>query len=282
VRFIFRSLLSYAVVAVILLVAFSRADAQSLPNVRVAPAARQITGPIDESNLQRLTGNPSPSARTAKDQGRVPNDFAQQHILMMLKRGTVQQRALDQFMREQYDRRSANFHQWITPEQYGSLFGPAPEDISQVTNWLTQRGFTVNRVAAGRTFIDFSGNAGQITAAFHTEIHRYQRSGEEHFANASDPMIPAALANVVSGFRALNDFHPKPGLHKPGIARLDRDTGKWSRVTQGHFTTDYGAARLRTDLWSEPGLAAKTRRNRADDRSGRRCRSSRRRYSELP
>jgi trimeric autotransporter adhesin len=241
VRFIFRSLLSYAVVAVILLVAFSRADAQSLPNVRVAPAARQITGPIDESNLQRLTGNPSPSARTAKDQGRVPNDFAQEHILMMLKRGTVQQRALDQFMREQYDRRSANFHQWITPEQYGSLFGPAPEDISQVTNWLTQRGFTVNRVAAGRTFIDFSGNAGQITAAFHTEIHRYQRSGEEHFANASDPMIPAALANVVSGFRALNDFHPKPGLHKPGIARLDRETGKWSRVTQGHFTTDYGA-----------------------------------------
>ena len=135
-RFIFRSLLSYAVVAVILLVAFSRADAQSLPNVRVAPAARQITGPIDESNLQRLTGNPSPSARTAKDQGRVPNDFAQEHILMMLKRGTVQQRALDQFMREQYDRRSANFHQWITGEQQGELYGLAQQDLDTITSWL--------------------------------------------------------------------------------------------------------------------------------------------------
>ena len=160
---------------------------------------------------------------------------------MMLKRGTAQQQALDQFMQEQYDPHSANFHKWLTPEQYGSLFGPSTEDINQITGWLTQHGFTVNRIAAGRTFIDFSGTAGQVAAAFHTEIHRYQRSGEEHFANASDPLIPAALANVVSGFRALNDFHPKPMAHQPGIARLDRATGKWSRGAQGHFTTDYGA-----------------------------------------
>ncbi len=160
---------------------------------------------------------------------------------MMLKRGAAQQQALGQFMQEQYDPHSANFHKWLTPEQYGSLFGPSAEDIHQITNWLTQHGFTVNRVAAGRTFVDFSGTAGQVSAAFHTEIHRYQRSGEEHFANASDPMIPAALANVVSGFRALNDFHPKPTAHQPGIARLDRATGKWSHGAQGHFTTDYGA-----------------------------------------
>lgn len=218
----------------------SRADAQSLPNVHVAPATRQISGPIDESNLQRLTGNPSPSAHATRDLGRVPNDLAQEHILLMLKRETAQQHSLDRFMQEQYDRQSANFHQWLTPEQYGSLFGPTTEDISQITHWLTRHGFTVNRVAAGRTFIDFSGNAGQIATAFHTEIHRYQRSGEEHFANASDPMIPAALANLVSGFRALNDFHPKPSLHEPGTARLDRGTGKWSRTADGHFTTDYG------------------------------------------
>ena len=183
-------------------------------------------------------GNRSP--HTTTDLGRVPNDFPQEHILMMLKRGAAQQQALERFMQEQYDPQSANFHKWLTPEEYGSLFGPAPEDINQITNWLTQHGFTVNRVAAGRTFIDFSGTAGQIGEAFHTEIHRYRRYGEEHFANASDPMIPAALANVVSGFRALNNFHPKPMAHKPGSARFDRVTGKWSRVTQGHFTTDYG------------------------------------------
>src|SRR5271156_5353176 len=237
---IVRSLLVSLIAFLTILATGRRVDAQS-PDLSLPAAAPQISAPIVESHLERLTGNPSPSAETSTDLGRVANDFPQQHILMMLRRGAAQQQALDHFMQQQYDPHSPNFHKWLTPEQFGSLFGPSTKDIEQVNGWLTQHGFTVNRVAAGRTFIDFSGNAGQVAAAFHTEIHRYQRSGEEHFANATDPMIPAALANVVSGFRALNDFHPKPALQKPGNARLDRDTGKWSRVTQGHFTTDYGA-----------------------------------------
>ena len=160
---------------------------------------------------------------------------------MMLRRGAAQQQALDHFMQQQYDPHSANFHKWLTPEQFGALFGPSTRDLERITGWLTQHGFAVNRVAAGRTFIDFSGTAGQVAAAFHTEIHHYQHQGEEHFANASDPLIPAALANVVSGFRALNDFHPKGVAHKPTMARLDRATGKWSHMARGHFTTDYGA-----------------------------------------
>lgn len=227
-----RRLLVYPVFAFVLLMTCRSANGQSLPG---------ISGAIDESKLQRLTGNPNPSPLTTSDLGRVPDDFPQEHILMMLKRGAAQEQALGLFMQEQYDPHSPNFHKWLTPEQYGSLFGPSTEDINQITNWLTQHGFTVNRVAAGRTFVDFSGTAGQVSAAFHTEIHRYQRSGEQHFANASDPMIPAGLANVVSGFRALNDFHPKPMAHQPRIARLDRATGKWSHESQGHFTTDYGA-----------------------------------------
>src|ERR1700761_7366440 len=99
---------------------------------------------------------------------------------MMLQRGTRQEQALEQFMREQYDAHSPNFHKWLTPDQFGSLFGPSAEDINQVTSWLRSHGFTVNRVAAGRTFIDFSGMAGQFAAAFHSEIHRYLRAGEIH------------------------------------------------------------------------------------------------------
>jgi subtilase family serine protease len=235
-----RSLLVSLVIVLTILAVGRRVEAQS-PDHSLPATAPQISGPIVESRLQRLTGNPSPSAESSTDLGRVPNDFPQQHILMMLRRGAAQQQALDHFIQEQYDPHSANFHKWLTPEQFGSLFGPSTTDIELITGWLTQHGFTVNRVAAGRTFIDFSGTAAQVTAAFHTEIHHYQHRGEEHFANASDPLIPAALANVVSGFRALNDFHPKAIAHEPTVARLDRATGKWSHLAKGHFTTDYGA-----------------------------------------
>ncbi|MGC2403727.1 MAG: protease pro-enzyme activation domain-containing protein, partial [Acidobacteriaceae bacterium] len=231
--------LSYLLSLFVLLLANSWA--QSRPNIALPPATRQIQEPVDESRLQRLTGNRSPSGNSITDLGRAPDDLPQEHVLLMLKRGAAQQQALQQFMQEQYDPHSANFHGWLTPAQYGSLFGPSAEDILQITNWLAGHGFTVNRVAAGRTFVDFTGTAGQFAAAFHTEIHRFLSSGEVHFANAGDPMIPAALAPVVSGFRALNDFHPKPMAHQPAIVRLDRTTGKWSRVAQGHFTSDYGA-----------------------------------------
>jgi subtilase family serine protease len=235
------SLVVYPAVALLLVLTSYWAGAQSLPNVSVPPAAPQISGPIDESNLRRLSGNASPSARIANDLGRVPDNQPEGHILMMLKRSAGHEQALEQFMQEQYNPQSANYHKWLTPEQFGSLFGPSEQDIAQVSQWLGKHGFTVNSVSPGRTFIDFSGTAGQIASAFHTEIHEYQIHGEDHLANASDPMIPAALATVVSGFRSLNDIYPKPLSGKPGSARFDRSTGKWSSVTPGHLTLSSGS-----------------------------------------
>jgi subtilase family serine protease len=217
--------------------------AQSLPNVSVAPPERQITGPIEESNLQQLTGNPRPS-RIESDLGRVPDNLPQGHILMLLKRSAGQEQALEQLMKEQYDPQSPNFHKWLTPDQFGSLFGPSQQDVTQLTQWLSAHGFTVNRVAPGRTFIDFSGTAGQVAAAFHSEIHHFRIRGEDHLANAGDPMIPASLAGVVSGFRGLSDIHPKPLAQKPGRARLDRKTGKWSSAAPGHFTLSSGSSNV--------------------------------------
>ncbi len=55
----------------------------------------------------------------------------------------------------------------------------------------------------------------QVSDTFHTQIHKYVVNGKQHFANASDPQIPAAMAPVVAGFVALNDFMPKSPLSKP-------------------------------------------------------------------
>jgi len=56
-----------------------------------------------------------------------------------------------------------------------------------VTDWLTSHGFQVSKVSKGRTVIEFSGNAGQVRNAFHTELHRFNARGEEHVANLRDP-----------------------------------------------------------------------------------------------
>jgi pseudomonalisin len=70
----------------------------------------------------------------------------------------------------------------------------------------------VEEAPAGRRTVVFSGTAGQVASAFHTRMHSYRVNGETHLANATDPEIPAALAEVVQGLASLNDFHSRPAL----------------------------------------------------------------------
>jgi len=67
---------------------------------------------------------------------------------------------------------------------------------------------------------------GQLRSAFHTQIHKYQVSGKIHYANATDPQIPAALAPVVGGFVSLNNFRLKSYARLLGKAIYDRGTDK--------------------------------------------------------
>jgi len=175
--------------------------------------ARLITQTIDESSLVRLAGNTRPEANARNDRGALPANFPLEHIWLLLKRPPARQRALDEFTLEQTDpklRTSPNYHHWLTAQEIGERFGPAPQDIDEVKGWLRLHGFTVNLTYDNRVLIDFSGTAGNVREAFHTEIHKLEVNGEQHIANMSDPEIPAALAPVVAGVVSLNDFKPHP------------------------------------------------------------------------
>jgi subtilase family serine protease len=102
----------------------------------------------------------------------------------------------------------------MTAEEMGEKYGPAEQDVETVTQWLTTHGMQVNAVSKNGLTIDVSGTAGQVRDTFHTEIHQYVVNGKQHVANASDPMVPAAVAPVVMGFVSLHNFMPKPALAK--------------------------------------------------------------------
>ena len=115
-----------------------------------------------------------------------------QRMLLVLKRGPDQETALRKLLDDQQDKASPNYHQWLTPEQYGQQFGPTDTDLQTITAWLQSHGFQVGSTK-GRTVLEFSGTAGQVQEAFHTTMHKYIVNGEQHWANASDPQIPTAL-----------------------------------------------------------------------------------------
>jgi subtilase family serine protease len=91
------------------------------------------------------------------------------------------------------------------PEEFGRQFGPTDTDMHTITSWLQSHGFQVGSTK-GRTVLEFSGNAAQVSEAFHATIHKYVVKGEQHWANSSDPQIPTALTPAVAGVLSLHDF----------------------------------------------------------------------------
>lgn len=185
----------------------------------------RITQAIDNSKLVTLHGDVNPRARAQFDQGAVPGSQAMNRITMLLQRSPDQETALEQLMAQQLDKSSPNYHKWLTPAEFGAQFGPADADIQAIKDWLTTQGFTNIRVSAGKTIVQFDGNAGLVQAAFHTPIHSYFVNGKNHFANVDDPQIPAALLPVVAGIVSLHNFRRKSFIHNLGTVQQNARTG---------------------------------------------------------
>ena len=166
----------------------------------------RLSGPLDNNRRITLAGRVPARARRGIDLGRVAGSFQLPSVTLYLKPSAD----LTTLVRDQQDPSSPQYHKWLTPEQYADAFGTSQADIDQIKAWLQSQGLTVLEVARGRDSIAVGGTADQIQSAFQTQIHAYMVNGEQHYANASDPSVPATLAPLVSGIRGLNDFHPKP------------------------------------------------------------------------
>ena len=200
-----------------LVVLFVATIALTLPGfshaASTSAAAPRITQAIDEGQLVTLGRNTRPEANHKNDRGRVSDSWDADHILMVLQRSPEKDQELDRYLDSLNDRSSPNFHHWLTAEEFGAQYGLAQQDIDTITSWLKSHGFRINQVYTSRMMIDFSGTAGSIREAFHTEIHQLDANGEMHFSNMNDPQIPAALAPAIKGIFSLNDFRPHP-MHR--------------------------------------------------------------------
>ena len=193
-----------------------------------APAVAQpnrISSRID-NNLTVTVRSRAPGIASARnDLGRVESGFRLNGITLMLARSAAQQADLDRLLLAQQNPSSPYFHQWLTPEQFADRFGASQSDLAQIQEWLQAQGFTLDYAARSRTYVTFSGTAQQVRNTFHTEIHRYGAGGQTYYANASDPSVPEALADLVAGVRGLDDVHPQP-LYREALPQLNGSGGQ--------------------------------------------------------
>jgi subtilase family serine protease len=165
---------------------------------------------VSGSSRVALQGNVSGRVKRSADLGTAPQDRKLESLSLRFSMTPAQQADLTQLLAAQLNSSSPSYRQWLTPEQFGARFGLSSADLTKVSTWLTSQGFTVTGTARSSTFITFTGTVAQAQQAFGTSIHSLSLNGEQHIANITEPVLPSAIAGVVTSITGLNDFKLKP------------------------------------------------------------------------
>jgi len=162
------------------------------------------------AGLQALAQQHPQWANAANDAGALPADQPLKNLMVVVARTPQQESAFTQFLEDQQNPSSPNYHHWLTPTQIADRFGPSADQSSAISDWLTSQGLHVDWVAPSRGFLGFSGSAASVGQAFHTQIHSYTAHGRTRIAPATDPLIPSTIAPAVKAVRGLFTIEEKP------------------------------------------------------------------------
>ena len=132
------------------------------------------------------------------------------HLDVTLK--VPDQAALNAFLAGLSNRTSPDFHHFLTPAQFGQLFGPSLSQIATVETALRAAGLTPGAVSSNRLDIPVTASAAQAERAFGVSLVNYQlpaakgASSRVGYLNTSAPKLAASAAPFVGGVLGLNDL----------------------------------------------------------------------------
>jgi subtilase family serine protease len=221
----------------------------ALSAIVATPAFARTPRVLDDNDTVTLPGNVHPHARPEFDRGATDPSLPMERMILTLRRPSDKEAQLESLLSKQQDPSSSNFHQWLTPEEFGERFGTEKEDIETITGWLSSHGFSVEEVSRSRSSIIFSGSVSQVERAFHTSIHDYFVDGQLRRANSRDPALPRGLADLAKGIVSLHNF-PRKAMHggirpiSQGDIQPSDTAGGGHSLSPGDFATIYNLTPL--------------------------------------
>jgi subtilase family serine protease len=186
-----------------------------------------VVAAVEPANRVALTGHHPAWASAQNDLGAVPMDLSLDHLVFVLARPPQLQQEFDQFLREQLDPASPNYHHWLTPVEIGERFGASQHDTDAITSWLQSQNLHLDSIANSRVRIQFSGPASAIANAFGAEMHYYLVDGEQRLSIAAEPKIPAALTGIIKSISGLYTINIRP-FHGMGAVQVPASNMVWN------------------------------------------------------
>ncbi len=132
------------------------------------------------------------------------------HVSILLSRDAAAESAFSQLVAAQQNPTSPLYHQWLTPQQVGELYGPTANDLAAVTTWLESQGLAVKSISPNGLIVRASGSITAVGGAFHTNFGIFSDKGRLRLSATSEPSVPAALSAVIRSVHGLTQTHYEP------------------------------------------------------------------------
>jgi subtilase family serine protease len=190
-RFSWRRVLSRLVTVTMIVPALLFSFGSFMASAQAVPAVRSIIPGHMVPALQGLTPtNASPASR---------------QLDLSISLNLRNRAALDSLIQAQSDPHSALYHQYITPQQFTSMFAPTVASVNQVVTYLHSQGLQVHSVSSNHLLIDASGSLSTVEKAFSVGISDYSLKGRSVYAPTSEPSVPTSLAGMVLNISGLDN-----------------------------------------------------------------------------
>ena len=119
---------------------------------------------------------------------------------------------LQQFADSVSDPKSANYRNFISPDEVGRRFGMTSREVQSVSNYLAAQGMTLHLIGKNRLTILADCSVDQAESAFHTSIQTFStltpgnKSREIRFSFTTPPVLPVDIAGKIDNIAGLEDF----------------------------------------------------------------------------
>jgi subtilase family serine protease len=150
--------------------------------------------------------------RKALDQGEIdPATLITVNVWLKLHN----QQQLDQLFEGQKQRGGANYHKWITQDQFNATYGPTSQEVNSVSNYLSAKNLTVLSVAENNMYVKAQGTAAALEKAFSVKIHNYTLNGDSYRSNTDDPSFGNGSGGLIAAVTGLDDYGFQPNVARP-------------------------------------------------------------------
>lgn len=110
--------------------------------------------------------------------------------------------AFDELVRQMYDKSSANYHHWLTLDEYKARFAPTAGDMATVKQHLAANNLKVVAADPLNHFVTAQGAVADVQRATGVQMNQVMIKGEVHRMPASDIVLGGAAGKVVAAVQA--------------------------------------------------------------------------------